>query len=890
MDLTKIDKAIKDSNKLVGEWAKEIEAAGGSIDTGMQKVTKASEEAVKKQKLLIRSIEDEVKSLRAELMKSFNLKDIREIDQRLTEANARLRAADDALFKMQEGQIEMNVKEEASQGGLIASLGKWAARIFTVGAALKLFKDIMGSTEGSTDKLEEAVALLKGGFQGLFRTIVTGEWQQLIKNITDTATATRDLKRATSELEHILAGNTIKRAELFTGLQESREKAAGTKDPKEKQSALQDAIEYQKQITELNVGEIQARLTIDEDYYKKLTGHSKEYYDYLLQQIPNIAKNYETFYSQQEGWQLRLNQLRDKEKLLGTWQRDADGKAILTKSGLTEADKKERHQLELLIFTLKDYKTLQDDLSKKGQWDEYIRGIGEMRNAVGEGDRALVHLTTQLTAAGSQAAEEIYDLNGQIENQVKLLTAAITSGNAAEIKSIAAKIISLKEELSIRERLVRQTILATEQQAMGPLQQALIPGFSVIPSVASKQKTKTPQKQWEETYKEMQNLAVSSSKWAKEQAKDIAKNGKAQEETLIRQIALRKQIVNAVANLISQIGAQIGLDEKAMSMLNAGLDAFTQLVSGDVIGAATSMLSGLISSIPSATSKFEAQITRINDLLAEQQRLIEQSARTGGTAELMEETINTLKELIAVTYREIQKELSKFAPNGKRVDELTETWRDYRIELEKAEQDYEDFLRGEITQNTLADSIAAGFLEGRTSIDDFGEYLNQVLLDAVMNIFKTQYLLPKINEILMPVVNEALADNVITPEEKAKIDATTKTIADMLQGPWKDLTGGLNFGETAAQSGGGLSGAIRREMTEETAGQLSGIMRKMSDDGRQVRDYSKMGVDHLLMISHYTSRTADATEKTNEVLNKTNEKLDTIVTNTNKVYTALGNG
>lgn len=891
IDLSKLEEAIKKSNKTVGEWAAEIEKAGAGIDKGMQTITKESEEAVRKQKLLIRSMEDEIKQLRIQLAGTFSVKGVEELDTKLGDAQHRLWEAQDELIRMQEASTEATGKQTSATSGLVSIIGKWTAGLFTVSTALGAAKAIMMSTEGTASKLEETVSLLKGGFQGLFRTIATGDWSNLIRNIKDTATATRELKRETSELEHILAGNAIKKAELYAGLESSRESAAASTDPREKAAYLQDAVDYQKALTQIEVGERQARLKINEDYYRQLTGHSKEHFDYLLTQIPTIAKNYESYFSQQEGWQERLNQLKERERQLGTWQRDAEGKAILIKSGLTEAEAQERKELERLIITLQDYKILQDDLSKKGEWDQYVLGIADMIKATGDGDRAIVRLTTQLTAASSEAADEIFNLNQQIEEQSKKLSNALIAGNAEEIRSISAKIIALQDELRMRERIMRQAIIATEQKQLGPIQQMTIPGMSVIPSVMPKVK-QSAQKTWDQTYRELTGLAATSEKWAERERKKIEKNNKEQAEALRRELEIRQEIQLVVADTVTQLGQSLGLSEETMQVLNASMDAFLQIARGNVVGGAVTMLSGILSQIPGSTSKFESQINRINALLKEQARLIELSQRTGGEEQLMQGDIKLLEDQRAVLearIRDDEKRLNNFwnrafGPNPKLITDLIQARReliDVNLELDEARQGMADFFAGGITQQNIADTIAQGFQEGKTSVNDFAEYMNEVLTDAVLNVFKKQILGESINA-LTEQISAALSDKVLSEQETNDITTQIAAIADANRQLWNNLTGSLDMGTTVSQPG--LSGAIRRELTEETSQELAGLYRKMSDDGRQSRDYLKEAVDHLTHLEAIEKNTGDTVEE----LKKSNTKLDQVVSNTKPSYSGLG--
>jgi hypothetical protein len=74
--------------------------------------------------------------------------------------------------------------------------------------------------------------------------------------------------------------------------------------------------------------------------------------------------------------------------------------------GLTAAQEKERHYYQLLVYNLEDYKTLQDDLSKPGQWDKFLEGLGSITMAGAEGEAALKRLVRQLKTVGQTIETE----------------------------------------------------------------------------------------------------------------------------------------------------------------------------------------------------------------------------------------------------------------------------------------------------------------------------------------------------------------------------------------------------------------------------------------------------------------------------------------------------
>ena len=120
-----------------------------------------------------------------------------------------------------------------------------------------------------------------------------------------------------------------------------------------------------------------------------------------------------------------------------------------------------------------------------------------------------------------------------------------------------------------------------------------------------------------------------------------------------------------------------------------------------------------------------------------------------------------------------------------------------------------------------------------------------------------------------------MADNVITDEEKARIDTVTKKIADENKDVWEGLTGSLDLGNGP---NAGLSGQISRSITEDTGSELAGLFRRFADDSRVIKDYTKLGIDHLINIEVNTYNTVAE-------LQKANVKLDTVITNTKPAFT-----
>jgi hypothetical protein len=882
LDISKIESAIKQSNQTVSDWAKNVEKAGSQADDSFGKVG----ESVKKQVELIKSLNDEMKSVFDSMKSTKDIGGLQELDKKLDDLRTKRDEATAALEKMnnqQEEAVVQDEKEVTSKGSIISALGKWASGLFSVAAVLKIVKDIIASTEGTANKFAETVGLLKGGFEGLYRTIATGQWDQLINNIVNSAKATRDLKAATNELTHIVAGGTIERADLLAGLEKARANAATSTDNAERKKYLDQAIDFQKQITVLNVGEIKERLAIDEDYYSKLTGHSKEYYDYLLTQIPIIAKNYEAFYAQQGLNQERLNDLNSKSNMLSTFARDADGKAIKTKEGLSEAEQNERHQLTLFLDTLADYKTLQDDLSKKGQWDEYIKGIGEMRTAAAQGDQALVYLNRQSETAG----KGIGDLNKQIADQEALLMKAVAGGDATQIKAIAERIKVLQDELDIRTKIAQAAILTAMTEGHGnvtkidtsnikvnvPFVAPTLPGLQDASTQASLDADLGKAKQW--------NIDdAAHDKQKKLDWKEIVRDATEMTMELAKQVGMSDEEAKAIGATVDALG-------KISEASSDSIDKATQVK--DIVGAAITAISMIISMLPNEAAKFADQMAVINEAVKEAQRLVDLSERTGGGGAARQTAVDAAKATQTADELELQKAIDKkndkvfaFGPvyeaDKKKVIDLTVAVAEDQAAIDKAQQALDDFLTATNEMN-IADSIEQGFEAGKTSAADFADTFNGFMTGAINNALEDA-LKPEVEawykQLAIDMKSGGGLDDKEIAAEKLWWDKIIAEGEADRQAAYKAAGISPTIG-TAAQAG--LSGQIAAQMTEDTGSELAGLFRRYADDERLVRDYSKLGVNHLVSIEANTYNTVLE-------LQRLNDKTDTVISITRSTYVA----
>lgn len=250
--------------------------------------------------------------------------------------------------------------------------------------AIAFLKEAIVSTEGGSDRLEETTSSLKGAWEGLNQTISAGSWLQLIQNIKNTAAATREATVAADALEDILASNTIRKGYLERERDAARISAIEAKDAIDRQSYIGIAIDAQKALTSVTVDEISKVLINQENAWKIRMGWTEEEADYNFKKVREMAGNYEYFFGPSS---VIKESLEDRKKQLEYLK--------VATTGLTAAQREELNQISSTLRIMEIFKTLQDDISKPEQFNEYVETIGAMNSAIAQGDVDLRRMTQQ---------------------------------------------------------------------------------------------------------------------------------------------------------------------------------------------------------------------------------------------------------------------------------------------------------------------------------------------------------------------------------------------------------------------------------------------------------------------------------------------------------------
>lgn len=865
LDTSKLDKSIKDSNKTIGDYAKKVEKAGGEMDKVFDKTTKNLKESIREQKELIKSIERDIKDLQKAFDDSIGgtaklavWKDLKAAKQALAEEQAR-------LSDLQREQDEYQYPK------IINSVKKWAAGLVTLTAVIKTTKAIIQSTETTILKFESAVAQAKAGVGYFFKAIASGDWSNFLKNLEAAIKGAKDYTEAISSLTNKQNEQKIKSSEL-----------------------------------DKKIGALR-----DETYDR-----SAENYENRKNALEEIIKLEREKYTQEAELAKKAYEINLKK--------------AATDSGLSEKQIEhfitEYSSLEELIDKGEEYNKLTKLMWGPGVNNEYLESLEKARKALGENAKEAGLYAKQVSKivpkdrealseylAAANAAEaafasqnrrdkmQLAEVTNAIKKEEENRAKAITEEEeklAAKLKEIRNEVIAgylegkdkelflleqkYKEDLELYKDSEAIKLSLTEKYAqdwyaieMKYLDKvkaentaALLKidpgkGFSMLNRTLGDKAIDVSG---------MKGLAKGSAVWADKMSEEITENTN---KLLKQQIELRRQVLDGAILFTHELAEQLNLTQEEQEAIDGMLGIISQLAMGNYIGAAMGILSkimGVFGQMREVVSEpvWRKQIEAWDALIERQERVIELSERTGGTEKALEDAVKLAQKEFDIIKAALQEWRKR--SHGERNEELDEAYREAKDKLEDAERALKDFLAGGVTENTIADAIAEGFASGKTSVDDFAEYMNDILTEAVLEVFKTSLTGHAMTE-LQEYISEALSDKILTAEEKAEIDQRVKAIADSNKELWDDLSGALNMGESPTT---GMMG-IARQLTEETGAELAGLWRRSADDQRQMRDYTKEGITHLVAIEHNTYNTVE------ELRVAVNELRD-INSNTKPVY------
>jgi hypothetical protein len=197
--------------------------------------------------------------------------------------------------------------------------------------------------------------------------------------------------------------------------------------------------------------------------------------------------------------------------------------------------------------------------------------------------------------------------------------------------------------------------------------------------------------------------------------------------------------------------------------------------------------------------------------------------------------VNDYASLLGLTFEEIEK-LYETGKLEKRTAALFEQLKRLREEgadinnlLGDLEQQAREVFTG-TTSEAISDSIIEGLRQGYDSFQDFATDVEMLLQNAILNAIKYQTLEEPIKRLYEEFAKYAESDGELTAAEAEAIRAQYQAqIEEAIRQyeQWSEILNDDLLSGAGLQRG--LQGAIRRELTEETASELTGLFRGQFD-------------------------------------------------------------
>lgn len=189
--------------------------------------------------------------------------------------------------------------------------------------------------------------------------------------------------------------------------------------------------------------------------------------------------------------------------------------------------------------------------------------------------------------------------------------------------------------------------------------------------------------------------------------------------------------------------------------------------------------------------------------------------------------------------------------------------------------------------DNLADALVSAFNAGEDGIKSMNKVFDNFIKNAITNSLKLKMIEPIVNELIDKVSTYMLGNN--NSLANFNFDQWRDRfgkVGEEFNNQLKSLYDGLGLEiDKAGKEESGLQGAIRREMTEATAGELTGLVRSQYDMNKRKIDFDQQQGMKYISLMQDSLRGINAIQHntliTAERLLQTNESLLLIVNNTN---------
>lgn len=559
---------IQDLQNKLAELPKTTEQSSIDIVNSIKKTTQVTKEEYGKQKQLVVELKNYLENLKESYIKTGGTDKLDEINR----TKSRLKDAQSSLLDMQKQSVDGNLKEEASQGSLIGSIGKWALGLATVSAALEIGKKIIASTKDGADQFAFAVEGATAGLGYFFKSIATGDWSNFFDNMTkaikvgyEYAKMMDDVKESGWALSMMESGNLKRKAELEIML---RDQNLSPTDRKK-------------------FGD--ERMKIEEDETaKRIANAQKELDAYLL-----LATDRSKI---------------DKDTLIGILKQTDEttrAKAVMYNEALSFSESRRTNKtseeygkyMPILKDVKEEVKIYADAMRGVGTIkEETIIGVVNAVNKLNKANASVEEGTKKIQTTINTVEKKIKDdaiaaakkakEDAELDNRIKATSEAMKTASGAELKGLSDKLFLLEKEKTVRENIVKFAIATAEIAAAGT-------DISISPLNAKFTKLALPDQKKQGLMGGI-DYAAKGKEYEKKRAEELASyfyDAADAASYLAQQIGDSNKELSGMLQTVVNIGGQLGkLAESGFKMskiegMSMAISGATQLV-GMVIGQA----------------------------------------------------------------------------------------------------------------------------------------------------------------------------------------------------------------------------------------------------------------------------------------------------------------
>lgn len=626
---------------------------------------------------------------------------------------------------------------------------------------------------------------------------------------------------------------------------------------------------------------------INDEYTKQIEEHTKALADVFVSEEQRKISAIQERYRQEKEW-------ADKQ-LKGGGMNESQHSEYIIKINEAEA-------YEQMDSLLEKYKTFAQQLQEIEE--ESAAEINTLKDARNK----------------AQTESERKNLNESIALAEKAKQAAISNLKADELMKSAdwSKLFGDVEQLTARQIGVLTTGLREKAQKLYDAKEINAEAyFSMLDRIGQAEKQALQKNPFlalatsaKKVFSDIGDKSAEKSEKATEDWQDFG-------EAAAASLGLFAQALEGVGQIAESLGVEDQLQDTLDAIVSIASGA-GELAAGIASGNIAGMITGSVNLLTSVFNAFnkdkkhEKKIQSIQKEVGGLERAYDSlgkaidksySSQKVGLIDQQEANLKKQQELLK---QQIAEEEAKKKTDQGKIDEWKNQIEDLNEEIAEMKDRRIEAIMGKDIQSAI-DDFANAYAEAWAAGEDKRKAIKDVVRDMIKGAVKEMIKMrmnPEVTK-LMEFLSTAVT-NGIDSTEQGIIDRMTENIYQAAEAATKGLEQFLDDPEKddEAQKEAGLAGAVRREMTEETASELTGLFRSYYDlcklqlgvntDSLDVHRACLLNIQDILkvnyMIEHNTARMVEEQQSTNDKLGKVEKRLGSIESNTKPEQSARALG